>query len=169
MGDWREDRIGAARRGENPTVLAKMRSGYAVIGDTQFLPGYCVLLSDIDDAEHLSDLPLEERTQFLTDMALLGEAVFNACNGDDPHFRRINYEILGNTDHYLHAHVFPRYAWEPPEMRSGPVRRYTRDRWTHPEWQLCSDHDGLRKAITRELERLMAVAYALPTSTSALS
>lgn len=159
MTDWREDRVGSAKRGENPTVLAKMRSGYAVIGDTQFLPGYCLLLSDVENANHLSDLPLTARTQFLTDMALLGEAVFAACNGDDPHFRRINYEILGNTNHQLRAHIFPRYAWEPPEMRSGPVRCYTRDRWTHPEWQLSSDQDGLRKAITRELEHLIAITY----------
>ncbi len=40
-GRWKQDRIGAAERGENPMVLARMRSGYAVIGDTQFLPGYC--------------------------------------------------------------------------------------------------------------------------------
>ena len=52
--DWRADRLGTARRGENPMVLVKMRSGYAVIGDTQFLPGYCVLLSD-SDANHLTD------------------------------------------------------------------------------------------------------------------
>jgi hypothetical protein len=44
-GDWRRDRIGSALRGENPMVLAKMKSGFAVIGDTQFLPGYCLLLA----------------------------------------------------------------------------------------------------------------------------
>lgn len=27
----------------------------------------------------------------------------------------MNYEILGNTDAYLHAHLFPRDSWEPPE------------------------------------------------------
>jgi hypothetical protein len=33
MSDWRDDRVGAARRGENPTVLARLRTGFAVIGD----------------------------------------------------------------------------------------------------------------------------------------
>ena len=42
--DWKKDRIASAHLGENPMVIAKMRSGFAVIGDTQFLPGYCVLL-----------------------------------------------------------------------------------------------------------------------------
>src|SRR5687767_7815877 len=78
---WRHDRIGAARRGENPTVLARMRTGWAVIGDSQHLPGYCVLLYDGDDVEHLMDLSRSEQVAFLSDMALLGEAVFAACNG----------------------------------------------------------------------------------------
>jgi hypothetical protein len=44
MNSWKSDRIGSAERGENPTVMVKMKSGFAVIGDNQFLPGYCVLL-----------------------------------------------------------------------------------------------------------------------------
>jgi hypothetical protein len=44
MAGWRDDRIGAAHRGENPMVMARMRSGFAVIGDTQHLPGYSLLL-----------------------------------------------------------------------------------------------------------------------------
>ena len=29
MTDWRDDRVGAAHRGENPMVIARMRSGFA--------------------------------------------------------------------------------------------------------------------------------------------
>lgn len=36
MEDWKKDRIGSAVKGENPTVIAKMKSGFVVIGDTQF-------------------------------------------------------------------------------------------------------------------------------------
>ncbi|KJY33773.1 hypothetical protein VR46_33360, partial [Streptomyces sp. NRRL S-444] len=43
--DWRNDRIGSAHRGENPTVLRRLDQGFAVIGDRQFLPGYAVLLT----------------------------------------------------------------------------------------------------------------------------
>ena len=42
--NWKEDRIGSAVRGENPAVLLKMKSGFAVLADAQFLPGYCILL-----------------------------------------------------------------------------------------------------------------------------
>jgi len=141
-------------------VLARMHSGYAVLGDTQHLPGYCVLLSDTDDADHLTDLHRTARAEFLFDMALLGEAVFNVCNGVDPAFRRINYEVLGNTLHQLHAHVHPRYAWEPPEYRGGPVWRYPDEVREAAEHRPDERHDGLREAIVRELERIMTQAYA---------
>ena len=39
MDDWRADRIGAALRGDNPTVLRRMPGGFAVVGDVQWLPG----------------------------------------------------------------------------------------------------------------------------------
>jgi diadenosine tetraphosphate (Ap4A) HIT family hydrolase len=156
--DWRSDRLGAARRGENPMVLAKMRSGYAVIGDTQFLPGYCVLISD-SEANHLTDLPRPQRADFLLDMSLLGEAVLTACNSVDPSLRRLNYEVLGNTEHSLHAHIFPRYGWEDEELQAGPVWHYPRDRWTSPRDAYADEHEPLREAITAELNRIMADAY----------
>jgi diadenosine tetraphosphate (Ap4A) HIT family hydrolase len=168
LGDWRADRTGSALRGENPMVLARMRSGWAVMGDTQFLPGYCVLLSDEPGADHLTDLTWPRRTQFLADMGLLGEAVMAACNGVDPSFRRLNYEILGNTDRFgelatrqnLHAHVFPRYGWEDDELQQGPVWHYPRDRWTSPRDAYGEESESLRDAITTELARLTASAYA---------
>jgi diadenosine tetraphosphate (Ap4A) HIT family hydrolase len=156
---WRHDRIGAARRGENPTVLARMRTGWAVIGDSQHLPGYCVLLYDGDEVEHLMDLPRSEQVAFLSDMALLGEAVFAACNGQDPAFRRINYEVLGNSMRQLHAHVHARYAWEPEKYRIGTVWRYPSEVRDAPEHLLGDQHDGLHERIALALERAMADAY----------
>jgi diadenosine tetraphosphate (Ap4A) HIT family hydrolase len=141
-------------------VIAKMRSGWAVIGDTQFLPGYCLLLADADETSHLTDLARPARADFLTDMGLLGEAVLTACNAVDPSFRRLNYEILGNNEQrYLHAHLFPRYAWEPAELVAGPVWAYPRDRWTSPRDAYSEEHFPLREAITAELTRVMAAAY----------
>ena len=140
-------------------VLAKMRSGYAVFGDTQHLPGYCVLLSDVDGADHLTDLPYPARAEFLHDMGLLGQAVFAACNGYDPAFRRVNYEVLGNTLHHLHAHVHPRYAWEPPEFRRGPVWRYPPEVREAAEFAVDEQHEALREAIVNELRVAMDDGY----------
>jgi diadenosine tetraphosphate (Ap4A) HIT family hydrolase len=118
-----------------------------------------VLLSDVDGANHLTDLPRLLRAEFLTDMGLLGEAVMAAANGLDPSLRRINYEVLGNTDAYLHAHVFPRYGWEPEELLVGPVWSYPADRWTSPRDAYSDEHEPLREAITNELMRVMGEAY----------
>lgn len=154
--DWRTDWLRAARRGEHPLLLTRMRSGYAVMGETQFLPGYCVLISDVDDADHLTDLPRPARTEFLLDMSLLGEAITTVCNGLDPSLRRLNYEVLGNAVHHLHAHVFPRYGWEPEELLNGPVWHYPRDRWTSPRDAYAEEHEPMREAIGKELTRIMS-------------
>ena len=152
--DWRTDRIGAALRGENPTVLRRLAAGFAVIGDVQFLPGYSVLLVDEPDAQRLSDLPRAKRLAFLSDMDRLGEAVERACRQLDPAFRRVNLEILGNTDPFLHAHVWPRYDWEPADLVGAPVWLHPRDRWNDDRFRLGPRHDVLRASIVRELDEL---------------
>ncbi len=106
--DWRRDRLGSAERGDNPLVLARVRSGFVVLGDTQFLPGYCLLLRS-PRVTHLSDLGPTERREFLFEMSLIGEAVERVCRPRG--LRRVNYEIAGNSDPFVHAHVIPRYEW----------------------------------------------------------
>ncbi|MEV6833944.1 diadenosine tetraphosphate hydrolase [Streptomyces sp. NPDC051133] len=152
--DWRADRIGAALRGENPTVLRRLEAGFAVIGDVQFLPGYSVLLVDEPGVQRLSDLPRARRLAFLSDMDRLGEAVERACRRLDGDFRRVNLEILGNTHPFLHAHVWPRFAWEPAESAGKPVWLYPPDRWSDERYRLGPRHDVLRAAIGSELDRL---------------
>ncbi len=153
MSDFRLDRVGSAERGENPMVMAKLESGFAVIGDTQFLPGYCVLLAS-PRVSTLNELPADRRRQFLYEMSLLGEAVEQACASDG--LLRVNYEILGNTDTFLHAHIFPRYIWEPPERRSHPVWLYPADRWTDAAYQYDDAvHGALRTRITEALTNLI--------------
>ncbi len=154
MNDFRSDRIGSALRGENPTVLRRLTGGFAMIGEVQFLPGYCVLLIDDPAVHRLSDLPRAKRSAFLTDMDRLGEAVERVCRSRDSTFRRINLEILGNTEPYLHAHIWPRYDWEPEEVVHMPVWLYPRARWTDPQYALGPQHSALRQAISEELERL---------------
>jgi diadenosine tetraphosphate (Ap4A) HIT family hydrolase len=152
--DWKLDRIGSAQKGENPMVITKMRSGFAVIGDTQFLPGYCVLLP-IKKVESLEELDFELRSQYLLDMSLIGEAVKNVC-----HPRRINYSIYGNTDPFLHAHIFPRYEWEPEEIIPYPVWRYPNEKWSDTENNYNEkEHGILKDEIKEELIRLMKSAY----------
>jgi diadenosine tetraphosphate (Ap4A) HIT family hydrolase len=153
MIDWRQDRVGSALRGQNPTVLVRLPGGFAVMGDPQWLPGYCVLLTDHPEAEGLSDLSQADQFAFLRSMADLGEAVERACGQADPAFRRINLEILGNDDAFLHAHVWPRYEWEPPELVHRPVWLYPSQRWHDQATALSQEHEALRAAIKGYLTR----------------
>lgn len=152
--DWRDDRIGSAARGENPTVLAELPSGYAVIGDVQFLPGYCVLLGKDPHAKALAEMPRKDRVQFLADADLLATAVEQACREADPTFRRVNIDILGNADAFVHAHIWPRYEWEPPELVWRPVWLYDLTSWKNPATALSDQHNDLRAAIASNLRSL---------------
>jgi diadenosine tetraphosphate (Ap4A) HIT family hydrolase len=136
-----------------------MRSGFAVIGDTQFLPGYSLLLTDDLEVDHPTDLPWSARRDFFLDLSLIGEAVFAVTRKQGAH--RINYEVLGNAWPHLHGHVHPRYEWEPRDKISGPVWRYPnelRDAAEHAYDD--ARHGELRAAITAELTRVMDEAYA---------
>jgi diadenosine tetraphosphate (Ap4A) HIT family hydrolase len=137
-------RVDAARQGQNPTVIARMESGWVVLGDVQFLRGYCLLLPD-PVVPDLNALPLDQRTAFLRDMTLLGDALLQVTGAV-----RVNYEILGNSEPALHAHIFPRYATEPEAFRQRPVWFY--DRTQSPTFDLERDRplmDAIAEAIAR--------------------
>lgn len=135
-----------------------MRAGIAVIGDTQYLPGYTVLLADDPAADHLTDLPRDRRAEFLLDLSLIGEALQAACAANG--LRRVNYEVLGNSMPRLHGHVHPRYDWEPADLLTGPVWRYPSELVDAPEHAYDdARHGALRAAITEHLERVMREAY----------
>ena len=152
--DWKKDRVGAALRGENPTVLARLDAGFAVLGDVQFLPGYCVFITDDPAADRLTDLPRDRRREFLAGAERLAEAVQNVCERRDPAFRRINLEIQGNHDAFLHAHVWPRYDWEG-DLARGPVILHGHHRWSDPGTALGRQHEDLRAELGAELARLV--------------
>jgi diadenosine tetraphosphate (Ap4A) HIT family hydrolase len=76
----------------------------------------------------LTALAGDMRRQFLEDMARVGDAVLAETGAE-----RLNYEMLGNVEPALHAHIIPRYAWEPPERRRQPV-------WLH-DWSQARGFD----------------------------
>ncbi|MFF5519420.1 diadenosine tetraphosphate hydrolase [Streptomyces coeruleorubidus] len=134
--------------------MRRLDAGFAVIGDVQFLPGYSVLLTDDPSVERLSELPRGRRLAFLGDMERLGEAVERACRRVESGFRRVNLEILGNADGFLHAHVWPRYDWEPEDLVRVPVWLYPREMWGEERYALGVRHAPMREAIGEELDRL---------------
>jgi len=111
-------RVQLARAGKNPTVICRVRSGWVVLGDSQFLAGYTLLLAD-PVVESLNHMTKQARNVFLEEMACIGDALLLCTDA-----YRVNYEILGNFDPALHAHIFPRYMSEPEERRKGPAWQY---------------------------------------------
>jgi len=88
-------------------------------------------------------------------MSLIGEAILKACNP-----RRMNYSIYGNTDAFLHAHVFPRYNWEPKERIPYPVWQYSDEKWHNAEFHYSDEkHGEIREKISNIIHELMEKAY----------
>jgi diadenosine tetraphosphate (Ap4A) HIT family hydrolase len=105
--------VDRCRAGDHPAAVARLRSGWVIMGERQVLTGYCLLLPD-PVAPHLNALAPALRGQFLADMALVGDALLAVTAG-----LRINYAIFGNVDPALHAHIFPRHAAEPEATRTA--------------------------------------------------
>ena len=135
-------RVALARKGANDKVICRMKSGWAVMGDVQFLPNYCLLLPD-PVVPSLNDLDAEARATYLLDMARIGDAVLQATGA-----LRMNYEILGNSEPELHCHIFPRYSSEPEENRQMPVWFYD---WKTATPYAEQAHGDLRKRIAQLL------------------
>lgn len=119
-----------------------MPSGWAVMGDVQFLAGYCLLLPD-PVVPDLNAMDMSQRQVFLTDMTRLGDAVLSVTGAV-----RINYEMLGNLEPALHAHVFPRFNDEAADLRTSPVWFYD---WKNAQQFTIDAHQNLLNKIKNEL------------------
>lgn len=119
--------VAACRSGAAPQLIARLASGWAVLASQQVLRGYSLLLPD-PVVPHLHALDAVAREQFMSDLTRLGDAVLAATGAV-----RINYAIFGNLEPALHAHVHPRYADEPPAMR-------TNHPWVY-DWSLAPAFD----------------------------
>jgi diadenosine tetraphosphate (Ap4A) HIT family hydrolase len=105
--------VARCRRADYPAAVARLRSGWLVMGERQVLWGYCLLLPD-PVVPHLNALPAAGRAQFLADMAIAGDALLTVTAA-----LRINYAMFGNVEPALHAHIFPRHAAEPAATRTA--------------------------------------------------
>jgi len=136
------EKVQLAAQGLHPGVICRMPSGWAVMGDVQVLRGYCLLLPD-PVVPSLNDLSVEARKVYLEDMVRLGDAVLKVTGAT-----RINYEILGNLEPELHAHVFPRFADEADEFRTRPAWFYD---WDAAPGFSPDDHGDLMDRIREAL------------------
>ena len=140
------ERVEAARAGTNPTIIGRVPSGWVVLGDVQFLRGYSLLLPD-PVVPDLNSLDSNQCARFLRDMVIIGDALLEVTNT-----YRINYEIAGNLEPALHAHVLPRYMTEPEELRKGPAWFYERDYMLSIKFDANRDKE-LMHEIAKSIQR----------------
>jgi diadenosine tetraphosphate (Ap4A) HIT family hydrolase len=101
------------RAGKLATCVARLPSGWVIMGERQVLAGYCLLLPD-PVVPDLNALDSGARSRFLLDMSAVGDALLQITGA-----ARINYAIYGNLEPALHAHIFPRSAQEPEATRTA--------------------------------------------------
>jgi len=134
--------VDACRAGTAHQVIARLSSGWAVMGTQQVLLGYSLLLPD-PVVPHLNALDAQGRDRFMSDLGRLGDAVYSVTGAV-----RINYAIFGNLEPALHAHVHPRYADEPQAMRTGNPWSYD---WSQAPAFDVGVHGALRDRIRDRL------------------
>ena len=71
------ERIDWIKNGKNPYFVKELNTGYVVIGDHQRIKGYSLFLC-IEHATELHFLEPDFRDEFLHEMAIVAEAVYNA-------------------------------------------------------------------------------------------
>ena len=125
-------------------MICRLKSGWVVLGDVQFLRGYSLLLPD-PVVPHLNEMDDETRRIFLHEMSVVGDIILEITGAV-----RINYEMLGNFEPALHAHVFPRFEDEPEELKLKPVWFY--DWESAPAFNASRDSE-IMQAIAAGLKR----------------
>lgn len=117
------------------------------MSDFQYFYGYTIFLSKLHVTE-LHDLG-KKRELFLNEMAIVAEAVIKAFRP-----KKLNYELLENTDFHLHWHLIPRYGNDPkPDTAiwaiDYSIRCSDKSRPTDPEL------NKMKKKLTLELNKLI--------------
>ncbi|WP_155286152.1 HIT family protein [Lacticaseibacillus zhaodongensis] len=106
-------RIAMIKDHKNPYFVKEMATGYVVLADSQYFPGYTLFLAK----EHVTELhlmPEELKMQFLQEMSWVAEACSLAFHAD-----KMNVEMLGNGDAHAHWHIIPRHIGDTP--KPGPI------------------------------------------------
>lgn len=131
------ERIEMIKNGTNPYFVKELETGYVVIGDHQYFKGYTLFLCKQHKTElHFLDEPF--RTKFLSEMADVAKAVYNAFGAE-----KMNYECLGNGETHLHWHLFPRKSGDM--SIKGPV-------WWLPKDEMYDDKNRPSKEELEEMK-----------------
>lgn len=126
----------------------EFETSYIELSKSQFFEGYCILFSKIK-YEHLTNMPIDEREKYLMEMSILGEVMLEVLGAE-----RINYNILGNSYPYLHAHLFPRYSHEDKDLKKTVVWKYDSSYFTDEKYAFNEEkHKDLKEKLANALDK----------------
>ncbi len=143
------ERIQLIQNGENPFFIRELKTGYVVLGDIQRFKGYTLFLCK-EHATELHFLQKDFRQDFLEEMSLVAEAVYNAFQPD-----KLNYELLGSGNGvHMHWHIFPRRTGDTPEP--GPVWRLDKNELNSAVYKPGeAELNNLKALLNNELDKLL--------------
>lgn len=143
------ERIELTKQGKNPYFVKELKTGYVVIGDYQRFKGYTVFICK-QHATELHFLEPEFRYEFLKEMSMVAEAVYNAFKPE-----KLNYELLGvGNNAHMHWRIFPRNTGDTP--LPGPVWKLAKEEMYAERYLPNSEElNELKRRLNVELDRLL--------------
>ena len=142
------DRIEQIKNGKNPYFVQELKTGYVVIGDQQRFKGYTLFLCK-EHAFELHELEAQFRNEFLREMALVAEAVFNAFKPD-----KLNYSLLGSgRGLHMHWHIHPRRHGDT--TRPGPIWQLGDELYDEKYNPTNEELEVLKEKLNTELDKLL--------------
>lgn len=137
-------RIASIKKNSNPYFVQELETSYVVLGDHQFYKGYTLLLFKNHETE-LHMLSQTDQRKLMEELVLVGRSIYNLFSP-----KKINYELLGNTDAHVHWHIFPRYTDDPePKKPVWSVERAIRE-----EASTIPNPQGLKDLKTKLLHQI---------------
>lgn len=94
-------------------LIKEFKHSYLMLGEHQYYPGYCVLVSKKHYRE-MTDMPKNERDEFFQEMMQSHEWLIEVF-----HPTKMNMCSLGNVVDHIHWHFFPRHSHDP-NFKSPP-------------------------------------------------
>ena len=141
------ERIALIKENRNPYFVRELNTGYVVIGDQQRIKGYSLFLCK-QHAYELHQLEPHYRDEFLHEMAIVAEAVYNAFRPD-----KLNYELLGSGNGaHMHWHIFPRRKKDLET--AGPVWKLGSELTAAEFIPMPEELEELKTRLRIELDRL---------------
>ena len=150
------EEIERAERGDHPSAVARLTTGYVWLDPVQYFEGLTFFVSRWCVAE-LFELEQEQRTAHLMEMSEVAAAVHTAFGG-----HKMNYEALGNGVPHLHWWLTPRRRSDPrPRAPIWEDLEFLRALWTKTPRVPDGRRDELRASL---LDALLARDVAVETA-----